>query len=209
MAVGGLRDRLQPSRPAAGKGMMREPVYLRVRSHGAYQVEFKIDYELTSERDNRYTVNTYIFAPYNLGVSSRTYSNNDFHRDIQNYVRLSTPVLTLDALLQDSTSPLVKCEQIVETHKWHDSRRNRDRLVTNLKLMRPILNVSARAHLRAALDRYRRTAKSESTAAELERSLDEMLSHGDAFVDRLRRLEGRLAGQEYVDETCIAFCRAR
>ena len=134
-------------------------------------------------------VNTFIFIPYNLGVSSRTYSNQDFHRDIQNYVRLSTPVFELGALLNDPSSPLIKCEQILQTHKWYTSGRNRERLVTNLKMLRPVFNASLRSYLRAVLTQHRRAEKSKESAAELERSLETLVAHAREFMDRFRTVE--------------------
>ena len=184
---------------------MRKPVRLRVRSHGAYQVEFKTDYELSSSRETRYIVNTYIFIPYNLGVSSRTYSNSDFHRDIQNYVRLSTPVFYLDSLLIDPASPLVKCEQLVTIRKWHKSRHNRTRFITNLKMMRPVLNASLRAHLRSTLEHRRCSRKSKESTAELQGSLELLVNRAREYVDRLRALEGQVADLDGVDQITLAF----
>ena len=127
---------------------MTQLVRLRVSSHGAYQLEFKIDYRLSPAEKTRYVVNTYIFVPHSLGINTRTYSNRDFHRDIQNYVRLKTPRLPLEVLATDPASPLVNCERILAIDRWVENEQHRDHLVNNLKLMRPVLNASLRAHLR-------------------------------------------------------------
>jgi hypothetical protein len=48
-----------------------ESIQQAVKPHDQYQVEIKLDYELLEGRQTRYTVETYIFAPHTLGVSSK------------------------------------------------------------------------------------------------------------------------------------------
>lgn len=51
------------------------------------------DYPLTSgEGDDRYRIETYFFVPKSLGITSRTYRQDQFYRDIRAAVRLRPPV---------------------------------------------------------------------------------------------------------------------
>lgn len=174
---------------------MTEPVRLRVRSHGSFQIEFKIDYELSAARETRYTVNTYIFVPHTLGINVHTYSNHDYHRDVQNYVRLRTPLFRLDELPKDPQSPVANIEHILGDHNWARSEKDQQRLVTNLKLVRPVLNASLRAHLRNALRARRKAASTGEGQDCLRTALEDTVRLGDEYVDRLRQLEGQLSAQ--------------
>jgi hypothetical protein len=184
---------------------MVEPVRLRVRSHGSYQVEIKIDYELSSARETRYTVNTYMFVPHTLGINAHTYSNDDFYRDVQNYVRLRTPIFRLDELSTDPQSPIANVEEILNDPNWYRSEQVQDQLVTNLKLVRPVLNASLRAHLRQALGQRRQLAHSPDGEKCLQTALDEVVTLGGAYVDRYRLLEERFCEQPDIDHVQEAY----
>lgn len=191
-------------RGAADTGMT-EPVRLRVRKHGAHQVEFKIDYDISAARETRYTVNTYIFVPHTLGINNRTYFNIDFHRDIQNYVRMRTPLYLLDDLASDPNSPLAVVENILEHGRWETPGKTQDRLITNIKLLRPVLNASLREHLRRAVRRKRQSGESREADRELERALADLVTSARAFVDRYRLLEERLSAHGDADGALAAY----
>ena len=184
---------------------MAEPVRLRVRSHGAYQLEFKIDYELSLAEETRTSINTYIFVPHSLGINSRTYFNQDFHRDIQNYVRLRTPRLSLDALSTSPASPLVDSERIVTIGGSVETERHQYHLINNLKLMRPVLNASLRAHLRRAQRRASHPPDSRDASISLQPSLDEMITHARGVIDRFRQLGRRLEEDGNIERVISAF----
>ena len=80
-------------------------VQQRVQAHDQYQIEFKLDYNLLPAAKTRYQITTYLFVPQSLGIRQSTYPESEFYRDIQNYVRLKTPVFALRDLACSPTSP--------------------------------------------------------------------------------------------------------
>ena len=68
------------------------------KQHDKYQLEMKFTYPLNTElAQNEYHVDTYIFLPNSLGISSTTYSKQDFYSDLQEYIRLARE---LEAILR-------------------------------------------------------------------------------------------------------------
>ena len=112
-----------------------ESIEQGVRAHDQYQVEMKLDYELVEGVKTRYVVETYIFAPQNLGVSEETYSKSDFYRDKQNYIRLKTPTMLLRDFTESQLSPLTTIAKITSQTDWVNDVSQRKPLNTNFKLL--------------------------------------------------------------------------
>ncbi len=117
-----------------------------VKPHDRYQVEVKLDYELSQDKKTCYQVATYIFVPRNLGIHQDSYSKTDFYRDIQNYIRLKTPTLILRDFTENTVSPLLAVERMVETPGWTTRPDYKERLVQDLKLLSAMLKSAIREH---------------------------------------------------------------
>ena len=92
---------------------MNTTVLRRVAVHDRYQLELKLGYPLIRGEKTRYRIDTYVFAPYSLGINPTTYDRSDFFRDIQHYVRMKTPRFRLEQVLSDPASPLKHSEEIL------------------------------------------------------------------------------------------------
>ncbi len=118
---------------------MDQSILRRVAVHDHYQLEMKLGYPLVGGRKTRYRIDTYIFAPQSLGINAVTYGRSDFYRDIQHYVRMKTPQLTLRQLLDEANSPLCDSEKVLATHPAGLSSALEQRLRDSFRFLRAIL----------------------------------------------------------------------
>ncbi|MFL5320851.1 MAG: hypothetical protein ACJ790_14410 [Myxococcaceae bacterium] len=86
----------------------------RLDIHDRKQFEIKLEYQPSrTDPTSKYLVETWLFLPSSLNVDAETYPRQDFYADLHNYIRLKTPVLTLEEITTASHSPLVKLEKRV------------------------------------------------------------------------------------------------
>ncbi len=126
---------------------MLEMIQQSAISHGQYQIEFKLDYELGKGGNTHYRISTYLFVPKSLGISEESYPKADFYRDIKNYIRIKTPELSLRDLLDSDISPLKEAWQITQEPNWSQGEQLNDRLIHMLRLFGAMFKSSLREHL--------------------------------------------------------------
>jgi hypothetical protein len=86
----------------------------RLDIHDRKQFEIKLEYQPSgTDPSSKYHIDAYLFLPASLNVDQDTYPRADFYADIHNYVRLKTPVLTFEEILNEKHSPLIKLEKRV------------------------------------------------------------------------------------------------
>lgn len=84
----------------------------RLDIHDRKQFEVKLEYQPSrTDPTSKYHVETWLFLPGSLNVDAETYPRHDFYADLHNYIRLKTPVLPLQDILDAHDSPLVKLEK--------------------------------------------------------------------------------------------------
>jgi len=127
---------------------MKQHVRQRVTIHDRYQVEIKVEYQLLPSQRTRYTINTYFFVPQTLGINEITYPPAEFYRRIQNYIRLRTPRLTPQVLLDDPASPLCIIERVLAEWSCTSAEQNQQRLIDQCKFLRAILHRTLNRSLR-------------------------------------------------------------
>ena len=115
---------------------MIETIQQAVKPHDKYQIEMKLDYALSGEKETRYRISTYFFIPQALDVSEETYSKKAFYQDVKNYIRLKTPILNLRDLLEYEQSPLCRIESLIKQSDWAHSDEIKQHLITNFKLFK-------------------------------------------------------------------------
>lgn len=127
-----------------------ELIDTKVEVHDRKQFELKLEYQPSgTDPESQYLVETLLFIPKSLNIDEVTWSREQFYRDLHNYVRLKTPVLSFDELLNGSHSPLMQLEERIA-----------------LGLMGPVSEVVYDAKmlacvLRGALRRFARGMKKE------------------------------------------------
>lgn len=132
---------------------MIETIQQAVKPHDKYQIEMKLDYALSGEKETRYRIATYFFIPQALDISEQTYNKQAFYRDVKNYIRLKTPTLNLHDLLSYEQSPLCQIEKMTSQSDWAHRDETRHQLITNFKLLSAILKSAIRDHLTLIEDR--------------------------------------------------------
>lgn len=92
----------------------KSPIGERITVHDRYQFEAKIVYHVDpAQTDTAYEMEAYFFLPQSLHINPRTYSRNQFYRDIQSYIRFKTPSVELPALALGEDSPLARLGQSI------------------------------------------------------------------------------------------------
>lgn len=87
-------------------------LYNRLEIHDRKQFEIKLEYEpCITDAKSRYLVEAFLFLPASLNVDADTYPRQDFYADIHNYVRLKTPVFSLEEILAADSTPLLRLER--------------------------------------------------------------------------------------------------
>jgi hypothetical protein len=88
----------------------------RLEVHDRKQFEIKLEYQPSGADDEtRYLVEMYLFLPNSLNIDAETYPRADFYADLHNYVRFTTPVMSLEELLTLDSSPLARLEAWLRT----------------------------------------------------------------------------------------------
>lgn len=170
---------------------MSQAILRRVAVHDRFQLEMKLGFPLVRGRKTRYRIDTYIFVPQSLGVNAVTYGRNDFYRDIQHYVRMKTPQLTLRALLEEPSSPLCDSEKVLATHPANLSAELERRLRDSFRFLRAILKSALQE---AALPMTRPApAASAARAAVFVAVASAVLEDAVAIMERYRFLGIALA----------------
>ncbi len=86
----------------------------KVEVHDRKQFELKLEYQPSgTDAQSQYLVETLLFVPRSLNIDEATWSREQFYRDLHNYVRLKTPVLSFDEILTGTHSPLKQLEERV------------------------------------------------------------------------------------------------
>jgi hypothetical protein len=167
---------------------MDDAVHQRVRAHDQYQIEFKLDYQLSPARRTRYQITTYFFVPPSLAIRSDTYSKSEFYRDIQNYVRLQTPLFALNQLRTDPNSPLALLTTRLACEKAKCLAEAESEIIANLKFLRAILKSSLRLELRRIRRAYGRHSSEVGEPARAHSLVLQTLQEADAILTHFRRL---------------------
>ena len=139
---------------------MLEIIQQAIKSHDKYQIEIKLDYELLDGKETHYKIYTYIFVPHSLHINQESYQKSDFYRDVQNYIRLKTPILGLDDFCNIPSSPLVNIQGMIQTNGWKHNDKLKMELINRLKLLSSMLKSSLREHFNLIHKRIKETPES-------------------------------------------------
>lgn len=85
-----------------------------VSIHDRFQFELNLTFNYQPDhKQTDYKIETYLFFPETLGVNESTFSKIDFYANIQNYIRLQSPVFLEEDLLNNGLEFLEKIEKHV------------------------------------------------------------------------------------------------
>ena len=174
------------------ESIMDQPVHSELDAHDRYQLEFKYDYELLAHKKTRYRIVTYIFLPQSLGINAYTYPPDEFYRSLQNYVRLKTPVFSLQELAEKPGSPLNRAQRILDDPDWLQHPNDGGLLITNFKFLRAILKDALDDCLETLAREADRSPHELADAAHFTGHLSELLMRTSIIVARYRDFAARI-----------------
>jgi multidrug transporter EmrE-like cation transporter len=165
---------------------MIESIEQALKLHDKYQYETKLDYELLPDKKTHYRINTYIFIPNSLDINPYTYTKADFYRDVQNYIRLKTPVLILREFTTHSHSPLVTIEKIISVENWAVDPHYCDRLIASFKFLTAMLKSSIREHFHLIEKRIEEATPDSNINRLIQNLIEEFVAESQKIIARFR-----------------------
>lgn len=110
-----------------------------IRFRDRWQFELKSEFSPNATtHENSYTQEFYFFIPNSLQITSKTYSREDFYKDLTNLIRYKTPIIPLKDFID---APLFQLNALEEPSK----------LQTELKLMGNVFKSSLRREIQNIL----------------------------------------------------------
>ncbi len=165
---------------------MLESIQQSAISHDRYQVELKLDYELGKGKKTHYRISTYLFFPKSLGITEDSYPKNEFYRDVKNYIRIKTPIVSLRDLNESGNSPLNAVKQIVQEPNWYQGEELNERLINALKLFGAMFKSALREHLNLVERRLQTALKRGTIHTLVENLIDEFIHQSQQISERYR-----------------------
>jgi len=153
-----------------------------VKIHDNYQFEIKLNYKFENgDKDSAYGIDTYLFIPGSLGINRHTYKKRDFYGDIQTYIRLKTPTISLKNLVSGAESYFTKLTSSLENVAAGQSRAEND-FEYYIKMLCCILKSSLRDHINE-IGRCRDDIKRQNLIADYVSSIREIISKFRRLAD--------------------------
>ena len=184
---------------------MLETIQQSAIPHDRYQIELKLDYELGKGEKTHYRISTYLFFPISLGITAESYPKSEFYRDVKNYIRIKTPIVSLRDLHESEISPLSAVKHIVHEANWYQDEDANERLINALKLFGAMFKSTLREHLNLVEKRLQ-TAKTKGKVHSLvENLIDEFIHQSRQISDRYRSFYAELNLPIVKDDTFLAY----
>ncbi|MGB7874824.1 MAG: hypothetical protein WBL25_10610 [Anaerolineales bacterium] len=171
---------------------MLERIQQSAISHDRYQIELKLDYELGKRKKTHYRISTYLFFPKSLGVTEESYPKSDFYRDVKNYIRIKTPILSLRDLIESDITPLSEVRQIVQQANWYQDEELNERLIHALKLFGAMFKSTLREHLNLVDKRVQSNMTKSKVHVLAENLIDEFITQSRQIGAQYRSLYAEL-----------------
>lgn len=116
----------------------------RLFAHDKNQLELRVGYPAAGDGDQDYQVETFLFFPRTLGITSDSYTRDTFYRDTGAFVRLSTPQATLEELGPHGRA-------LVYDELEEALREDPDAAVRRIKVLGCVLKSSLKREVKVAL----------------------------------------------------------
>ena len=127
-------------------------INVNTKIHDKFSVEFKVGFA-GSEQDsvNDFTVNSWIFLPYSLDINSKTYSKEQFYRDVKSNIRLITPNYTIAEMAEPSAMPLSNVRDSYHKYIGHPIEANLTEYNFQVRMFAAIFKSALRNEVKALL----------------------------------------------------------
>ena len=184
---------------------MLESIQQSAIPHDRYQIELKLDYELGKGKKTHYRISTYLFFPKSLGITAESYPKSEFYRDVKNYIRIKTPVVSLRDLFESDTSPLKAIKTIVQTANWYQNDELNEHLINSLKLFGAMFKSALREHINLVERRLQAAKSKEKIHVLVENLIDEFIHQSKQISDRYRSYYAELNLPIVKEDTFLAY----
>ncbi len=178
----------------------------RLDIHDRKQFELKLEYQPSgTDSKSEYFVEATLFIPRALNIGPDTWPREAFYADLHNYVRLSTPELSLEALCSSPQSPLLQIEQRVS----HGPLGPESELVYDAKMLGCIMRGGLRGFQREMKTAVSQLdpASEDDHDAPIFRHAREGVTHLQAVLKRYRAVVRALAEKFTLGEKTLAALR--
>lgn len=184
---------------------MLESIQQSAIPHDRYQIELKLDYELGKGKKTHYRISTYLFFPKSLGITEESYPKGDFYRDVKNYIRIKTPILSLRDLIDSEVSPLSNIRQIVRKANWYQDEELNERLIQALKLFGAMFKSTLREHLNLVDRRCQAAQTKTKVHALVENLINEFIYQSGQVSERYRSFYTEFNQPIVKEDTFLAY----
>ncbi|HZH03404.1 MAG TPA: hypothetical protein VEY30_06440, partial [Myxococcaceae bacterium] len=183
---------------------MAQPLVHRLEIHDRKQFEIKLEYQPSGDDpQGKYQIDAFLFLPASLHVDAETYPRQDFYADVHNYVRLKTPVMTLEEMLEAESSPLVRLEIRVDAERLEPE--------TELVYQAKLLSCCMRGAMRRFAVQVRSGAEAVGSDGQAAEALEAFVRKGHEAVgqvmSRFRAVMMGLVSRESLNEKTHASLR--
>ncbi len=173
----------------------------KIQVHDRKQLELKLEYQPSgTDEASEYFIETLLFIPRSLNIDVDTWSRDHFYADLQNYVRLKTPVLSFDEILTGSHSPLVQLEQRLPLGLMGPVGE----VVYDAKMLSCIFRVALRGFGRSI---QKCKANGETLSVELHAGFRKSLTASQGILNRFRSCVTQLVSKYEFDAKVQASLR--
>jgi len=184
---------------------MLETIQQSAISHDKYQVELKLDYELGKGKKTHYRISTYLFFPKSLGITEESYPKSEFYRDVKNYIRIKTPILSLRDLIESDITPLSDVQKVVQEANWYQDDAENEHLIQALKLFGAMFKSTLREHLNLIEKRVQSAQSKTKVQTLVENLIDEFIDQSKHVSHRYRSFYAELNQPIVKEEVFLAF----
>jgi len=184
---------------------MLETIQQSAISHDRYQIELKLDYELGKGKKTHYQISTYLFFPKSLRITEDSFPKDEFYREVKNYIRIKTPILSLRDLIDSNITPLSDVQQIVQQANWYQDDELNKQLIHELKLFGAMFKSTLREHLNLVEKRVLDATSKAKIHALAESLVEDFIKHSKQISSRYRSFYTELNLPIVKEDTFLAY----
>ncbi len=157
-----------------------------IRIHSKQKIEIKAEYPLTPDAvKSVYNIDCYLFYPSRLKVNKQSISRNHFIDNIQVYTRFSSPMISLESLVDPECdrSPLTRIYSRISNPDIVQTPEN-DRLIYELQTLCNIYRVETGHFVQLIKDELKKNIREDL----FQIRIDQYFAQMSAFLEKFRSL---------------------
>lgn len=126
---------------------MTQIVEDHIKIHDKFQFEIKLSYKLKKDdTKTAYNIDSYFYVPASWGINELSYTNSIFFKDLQGYIRLKTPALLLQEIVNGDYSPYGKLVEAIASFVVKKNKKTEQNYRYHMKMFLNIFKSAMRDH---------------------------------------------------------------